>query len=86
MPKDIEHESVSIGDGKRVTDSRVIGLTRRQRHIGGLLFITLGCYIIYRTFLAVFGLFPTPSIGQTWPKTKYMFVLYAPCCMTALTG
>ena len=86
MPKDIEYESASIGDGKRVTDSRVIGLTRRQRHIGGLLFVTLGCYIIYHTFLAVFGLFPTPSIGQTWPKTRYMFVLYASSYMTALTG
>jgi len=78
MAKDIEYDSASIGigDGKRVTDSRIIGLTRRQRHLGGLLFIAMGCYIIYRTFIGVLGLFPTLSIGQTWPKTRYMFVLY----------
>ena len=80
MPKDIEFESASISDGKRITGTRVIRLTRRQRHVGGLLFVTLGCYIIYRTFLAVFGLFPDPSIGQIWPKTRYMFVLYVFLC------
>jgi hypothetical protein len=58
--------------------SNFSGLTRRQRlriHIGGLLFIGLGCYIIWKTFDGVFGLFPH-SDTRSWRNTRHMFVLY----------
>jgi hypothetical protein len=55
---------------------------RLRLHIGGLLFIGLGIYIIYRTFLVVGTLFvpvsdtirPLPA----WNSTRYAFILSPP--------
>jgi len=65
-------------------------LSRKERlrlHIGGLLFIGLGIYIIYRTVLAVSTLF-TPISGTVhplppWNTTRYAFIL---CFLSDFSG
>lgn len=59
--------------------SRWETLSRRERlrvHIGGLLFIGLGCYIIWRTIVVLLGLFPATTTEHLWQNTRYVFVLY----------
>ena len=57
-------------------------IPRRERlrlHIGGLLFIGLGIYIIYRTVLTVGTLFIPVSLTvrplPAWNTTRYAFIL-----------
>jgi hypothetical protein len=57
-------------------------LSRKERlrlHIGGLVFIGLGIYIIYRTVLAVSTLFTPISSAvrplPPWNTTRYAFIL-----------
>ena len=53
-------------------------LSRPQRlrvHVGGILFIGLGLYIIWKTLMAVASLFPGFSTPHLWRDTHYMFVL-----------
>jgi len=53
-------------------------LSRRQRlriHVGGILFIGLGLYILWKTLMAVAWLFPGCSRPHLWQDTHYMFVL-----------
>ena len=60
-------------------------IPRRERlrlHIGGLLFIGLGIYIIYRTVLTVGTLFIPVSLTvrplPAWNTTRYAFILSLP--------
>jgi hypothetical protein len=55
--------------------SRLSGRQRLRLHVGGILFIGLGVYIIWRTLMAVVGLFPHSSSAHVWKDTRYMFVL-----------
>lgn len=49
---------------------------RARLHIGGTLFMALGLYIIWRTFLALYSLAPMPvTEGDTWQTARYIFVL-----------
>lgn len=53
-------------------------LSRRQRlrlHVGGILFIGLGMYIMWKALMAVVWLFPHASTPHLWRDTQYMFVL-----------
>jgi hypothetical protein len=55
--------------------SRLSGRQRLRLHVGGILFIGLGLYIIWRTLMAVAGLFPHSSTAHVWKDTHYMFIL-----------
>jgi hypothetical protein len=80
MGKDTRYEPLSVDDVSLSDQwNRLNRLTRRQRlrlHVGGLLFIGLGVYIIWRTLVLIFGLFPQSSTHYSWQNTRYMFVLY----------
>jgi hypothetical protein len=83
MSKGANYEPVSLEDGEYYDAERrrFDALTKRERirlHVGGILFIGVGSYIIWRTILLITSLFsppPTPSSWAGWPATRYTFVL-----------
>jgi hypothetical protein len=83
MSKGARYEPVSLEDGEFYDGERrrFDNLTSRERirlHVGGILFIGVGGYIIWRTILLISSLFTppaTPSSWDGWAGTRYTFIL-----------
>ena len=80
MANDVAYEPLSIEDADTgYYRSNILNkLSKRHRlrvYIGGLLFIGLGGYFIWKTVLVVSSLFPQAPMLHPWKDARYLFVL-----------
>ena len=80
MVNDVEYEPLSVEDADTGVYQRNVlnKLSHRHRlrvYIGGLLFIGLGIYFIWKTALVLLGLFAQVPISHPLKDARYLFVL-----------